>query len=151
MGQIAHPGRRALLAAGALVAGVALTGCGESVAAATTTLTGLVRGGAVAVVHANGQQVAGVDGLRLHRGDVVRTGPGSRAVLVTRSRRVYEGADSAVQIIDGAAQSLRQGQVVVDAARGPGLRLSVAALTVETPAGSASRAERAVTLRVGTL
>jgi hypothetical protein len=151
MGQTAHPGRRALLAAGALVAGVALTGCGESVASATTTLTGLIPGGAVAVVHSNGQRVAGVDGLRLHRGDVVRTGPGARAVLVTRSRRVYEGAESAVQIVDGAAQSLRQGQVVVDATNGPGLRLSIAALTVETPAGSASRAERAVTLRVGTL
>jgi hypothetical protein len=151
MGQTAHPGRRALVAAGALVAGVALTGCGESVASATTTLTGLLPGRTVTIVHATGQEVAGVDGLRLRRGDVVRTGADARAVLVTRSRRVYEGADSAVQIVNGAAQSLRQGTVVVDAVHGPGLRLSVATLTVETPAGAAVRAERAVTLRIGTL
>ena len=156
MGQTAHPGRRsgvgrASLVAVTLVAGMSLTGCGESVASATTTLRGLLPGAAVTVVHPSGQEIAGVDGLRLHRGDVVRTGPGARAILVTRDRRVYEGADAAVQILDGARQSLRQGSVVVDAVRGPGLQLSVAALTVDTPAGSATRAERAVTLRIGAL
>jgi len=150
MGQTAHPGRAGLLVC-ALIAAVALTGCGESVASATTTLTGLLPDRDVRVVHANGQVVAGVNGLRLHRGDVVRTGPGARATLVTRSRHVYEGADAAVQIVDGATEVLRQGSVVVDAVHGPGLRLSVAALTVDTAAGSATRAERAVTLRVGTL
>lgn len=140
-----------LAAAGVLVTAVGLTGCGESVASSTTTLTGLVPGATVTVVHASGQEISGVDGLRLHRGDVVRTGPGARAILVTRSRRVYEGANAAVQILDGARQSLRQGSVVVDAVHGPGLSLSVAALTVSTPAGAATRAERAVTLRIGSL
>ena len=156
MGQIAHPGRargvrRACLALGLLVTAVGLTGCGESVASATTTLSGLLPGRTVTVVHADGSEISGVDGLRLRRGDVVRTGEGARAVLDTRSRHVYEGPDAAVQIVDGAAQTLRQGDVVVDAVHGPGLKLSVAALTVDTSAGSAVRAERAVTLRVGTL
>src|SRR5438067_1742548 len=108
MGQTAHPGR-ACLATATMVAVVSLTGCGESVASATTTLTGLIPGRTVTVVHSSGAEIAGVDGLRLHRGDVVRTGPGARAILVTRSRRVYEGSDAAVQILDGARQSLRQG------------------------------------------
>lgn len=130
---------------------MSLTGCGESVASAATTLDGLLPGGTVTVVHPSGQEIAGVDGLRLHRGDVVRTGSDARAILVTRDRRVYESSDAAVQILDGARQSLRQGSVVVDSVNGPGLRLSVAALTVVTPAGSATRAERAVTLRIGSL
>jgi hypothetical protein len=151
MGQTAHPGRRALVAVGSLVAAVSLTGCGQSVASATTTLSGLLPDRQVTVVHSNGQQVPGVNGLRLHHGDVVRTGPGAQATLVTRSRHVYEGPNAAVQILDGATQSLRQGAVVVDAVQGPGLRLAVAALSVDTPAGSATRSERAVMLRIGSL
>src|SRR4051795_11732667 len=81
-----------------LLAGT-VTGCGSPLSAATTTLHGVVD---ASVVHANGVVVAAVEGLRLRRGDVVRTGPQGRAELRTRGRVVYEGSAAAVQMIDGA-------------------------------------------------
>jgi hypothetical protein len=89
--------------------------------------------------------------MRLRRGDVVRTGPAGRAELRTRGRVVYQGSDAAVQVLDGARSDLRHGAVVVDAQHGPGLDLTVAGLTVDARAGSAVRAERAVTTRIATL
>jgi hypothetical protein len=103
------------------------------------------------VVHSDGTQIGAVSGLRLHRGDVVRTGARGRAEIRTRGRTVYELPLGSVQLLDGARQVLRQGAVVVDAGGGPGLQLQVAALTVTAPRGAAVRAERSVTLRVGTL
>src|SRR4051794_35300100 len=135
-----RPGAVAL-ACGLLVAG-AVTGCGAPLSAATTTLHGLTD---ASVVHADGVVVAAVEGLRLHRGDVVRTGPQGRAELRTRGRVVYEGSDAAVQMLDGARADLRHGAVVVDAQHGPGLTMSVAGLQVSTGSGSAVRAERSVT------
>jgi hypothetical protein len=154
MGQSAHPaGGRARwtatwLAAATFAGALTLTGCGTPVAAAPTTLRGVVD---ATVVHADGSSLRAVTGLRVHRGDVVRTGPAGRAELVTRGRVVYEGSDAAVQVVDGAHQRLRQGAVVIDAQHGPGLALRVASLAVTTPDGAASRAERGVTVRVGTL
>ena len=135
------------LACGLLVAGT-VTGCGSPLSAATTTLHGVVD---ASVVHANGVVVAAVDGLRLRRGDVVRTGPQGRAELRTRGRVVYEGSAAAVQMIDGARADLRHGAVVVDAQHGPGLSMSVAGLQVAAGSGSAVRAERDVTVRLGAL
>src|SRR5437763_12306337 len=89
------------LACGLLVAGT-VTGCGSPLSAATTTLAGVVD---AHVVHADGAVITAVNGLRLHRGDVVRTGPAGRAELRTRGRVVYEGSDAAVQVIDGARRS----------------------------------------------
>lgn len=148
MGQIAHPGRAALLPALALVTATVVTGCGTPLSAATTTLDGVID---VTVVHPDGAVVAGVNGLRLHRGDVVRTGPSGRAELRTRGRVVYEGSDAAVRMIDGASAELRHGAVVVDAQHGPGLALSVAGLRVGTSSGTALRAERSVTVRIAAL
>ena len=148
MGQIAHPGRAALLPALALVTATVVTGCGTPLSAATTTLAGVID---VTVVHPDGAVVAGVNGLRLHRGDVVRTGRSGRAELRTRGRVVYEGSDAAVRMIDGASAELRHGAVVVDAQHGPGLALSVAGLRVGTSSGTALRAERSVTVRIAAL
>lgn len=153
MGQTVHPGHRtgwtAVAAAAATLGGsLLLTGCSSSVAEATTTLENPA---AVTVVHPDGAAVPGVDGLRLHTGDVVRTGSTGRAELVTRSRTVYVGSAAGVQVVDGARQVLRSGAVVVDAQHGPGLDMSVASLTVTTPEGAAVRAERSVTVRIGTL
>jgi len=135
------------LACGLLVAGT-ITGCGSPLSAATTTLHGVVD---ASVVHANGAVVTAVDGLRLRRGDVVRTGAHGRAELQARGRIIYEGSDAAVQMIDGARADLRHGAVVVDAQHGPGLSMSLAGLQVSTGSGSAVRAERAVTVRLGAL
>jgi hypothetical protein len=140
-------GRVALIGVGCLASTV-LVGCGNSLASSPTTLQGAV---SVQVVHPNGSVVTGVSGLRLHNGDVVRTAPGGRAELHTRSRVVYLVSDTAVQIVNGARQSLRHGAVVADAESGPGLGLQVGDLDVSAPHGSAVRAERAVTMRVGTL
>src|SRR3954449_3543153 len=135
------------LACGLLVAGT-VTGCGSPLSAATTTLHGVVD---ATVVHANGAVITAVNGLRLHRGDVVRTGPHGRAELQARGRVIYEGSDAALQMLDGARADLRHGAVVVDAQRGPGLSMSLAGLEVSTGSGSAVRAERSVTVRLGAL
>ena len=135
------------LACGLLVAGT-VTGCGSPLSAATTTLRGVVD---ASVVHANGAVVTAVDGLHLRRGDVVRTGAHGRAELQTRGRAIYEGSDAALQMIDGARADLRHGAVVVDAKHGPGLSMSLAGLQVSTGSGSAVRAERSVTVRLGAL
>src|SRR4051794_2636541 len=135
------------LACGLLVAGT-VTGCGSPLSAATTTVHGVVD---ASVVHANGVVLAAVEGLRLRRGDVVRTGTQGRAELRTRGRVVYEGSAAAVQMIDGARADLRHGAVVVDAQHGPGLSMSVAGLQVAAGSGSAVRAERDVTVRLGAL
>src|SRR3954454_13713446 len=130
-----------------LLAGT-VTGCGSPLSAATTTLHGVVD---ASVVHANGAVITAVNGLRLHRGDVVRTGPRGRAELQARGRVIYEGSDAALQMIDGARADLRHGAVVVDAQHGPGLSMSLAGLEVSTGSGSAVRVERSVTVRRGGL
>lgn len=135
------------LAVGVLIAGT-VSGCGSPLSAATTTLRGVTD---ASVVHPDGTVVTAVDGLRLRRGDVVRTGPHGRAELLTRGRVVYEGSDASVQVLDGARADLRHGAVVVDAQHGPGLTMSMAGLTVATGSGSAVRAERGVTVRLGAL
>ena len=149
MGQSAHPGRtRAAIAAVGVVVATSLTGCSSSLASATTVLTAVVD---ASVVHADGSTAAAVDGLRLHSGDVVRTGSGGRAELVTRARHVYLGSQGSLQVVDGEHQQLRHGALVVDAQHGSGLTLDVAGLAVSAPAGTALRAERSVTVRLGAL
>src|SRR4051794_22831858 len=153
MGQTVHPGRRtgwtaAATALATMGGGLLLSGCSSSVAEAATTLHQPV---GVSVVHSDGSVTPGVEGLRVQRGDVVRTSADGRTELLTRDRVVYVGSQAGVQVVDGARQVLRSGAVVVDAQHGPGLDMSAAGLTVSTPAGSAVRAERLVTVRVGTL
>ena len=155
MGQTVHPGRRALrargvalLAAGSLAAAPLLAGCSGSVASATTTLRGVV---AATVVHTDGTTRPAIDGLRLHSGDVVRTGSAGRAELVTQKRVVYVGSAAAIQVLDGLHQVLRAGAIVADAQDGPDLDLAVASLDVTVSSGSATRAERSVTSRIAAL
>lgn len=131
-----------------MAASALLTGCGAPLAAAATSLRGVLD---AQVVDAAGTVRPAFDGLTLRRGDVVRTGAAGRAELVTRQRVVYVGSQASVEVLDGARQQLRRGAVVVDAQHGAGLDLTVGSLDVATPAGSAVRAERAVTSRVGTL
>jgi hypothetical protein len=156
MGQSAHPGRPAgrfgaspaafAVAVGGL--GALLSGCSSPVSSATTELRGVLN---VTVVHTDGETVRGLDGLRLRAGDVVRTATDGRAELVTRDRVVYVGSDAAMQVVAGDRQVLRHGAAVVNAQDAPGLSLQVAGLSVTVPDGSAVRAERSVTVRIGTL
>jgi hypothetical protein len=149
MGQSAHPGRtRAAIAAVGVVGATTMTGCSSSLASATTVITAV---NDASVVHADGSTAAAFDGLRLRAGDVVRTGPAGRAELVTRARHVYVGSQASLQVLDGEHQQLRHGAMVVDAQHGSGLSLRVAGLDVTTPAGTALRAERSVTVRLGAL
>lgn len=149
MGQIAHLVRSPLVGIVALVAAAPmLSGCGGSLASSTTTLAGALD---AQVLHTDGSVVAGVDGLHLRRGDVVRTGPQGRVELHTRGRVVYAGSDASLQVVNGAEQALRHGAVVVDAQHGPGLILQVAAFTLDAAAGTAARAERGATIRLGAL
>src|SRR3954454_3671309 len=149
MGQSAHPGRtRAAIAAVGVVAATTITGCSSSLASATTVLTGVT---GASVVHKDGSTAAAVNGLRLRPGDVVRTGTGGRAELVTRARHVYVGSQASVQVLDGDHQQLRHGAMVVDPQGGSTLSLRVAGLEVTAPAGTALRAERSVTVRLGVL
>src|SRR4051794_40460470 len=149
MGQSAHPGRTcAAIAAAGVIAATTITGCSSSLASATTVLAGVT---GASVVHPDGSTAAAVNGLRLRPGDVVRTGPGGRAELVTRARQVYVGSQASVQVLDGEHQQLRHGAMVVDAQHGSGLSLRVAGVEVTTPAGTALRAERSVTVRLGAL
>jgi hypothetical protein len=149
MGQSAHPGRaRVALTVAALAAATTVTGCSSSLKSATTVLTGVA---AATVVHTDGSSAAAVPGLRLRPGDLVRTGAGGRAELVTRSRHVYLGSEASLQVLDGENQQLRHGALVVDAQHGSGLDLRVAGLDVSAPAGTAVRVERSVTVRLGAL
>ena len=125
-----------------------LGGCSTSVSAASTTVDGAL---AATIVHTDGSTRPAVDGLTLRPGDVVRTGSGGRAELVTQHRVVYVGSDAAVQVVDGDHQVLRTGAIVADAQHGPELHAQVAGLAVAIPAGSAVRAERSVTVRVAAL
>src|SRR4051812_8446708 len=101
MGQRPHPGRRRFGRRGrGLAVGVALsvdvtpllTGCSSSLSAASTTLRGVL---AATVVHTDGSTGPATNGLELHPGDVIRTGDGGRAELVTRDRVVYVGSQAA--------------------------------------------------------
>lgn len=150
MGQTAHPGRATAAVGGLalLLATPLIAGCSGSLASAATTLGGVHD---VQVVHTDGTAVTGVDGLRLRRGDLVRTGAAGRVELHTRGRVVYAGSGATVQVLDGARADLRHGAVVVDAQHGPGVTMSVAGLTVTAAGGTAVRAERAVTVRVAAL
>lgn len=150
MGQRPHPGRHLLVCAAIALAGAPfLVGCSSSVADSTTTLQGVL---AATVVHTDGTTRPAIDGLALNAGDVLRTGSGGRAELVTRNRVVYVGSQAAVQVVDGAHQVLRLGAVVVDAQHdAPALEVSVGGLDVTAPSGSAVRAEQSVTARIGAL
>jgi hypothetical protein len=70
---------------------------------------------------------------------------------VTRGRVVYVGRSAAVAVVDGAHQQLRTGVAVIDARSGPGLLLEVAGDALSVPMGSATEAQRSVSVRVGSL
>jgi hypothetical protein len=146
------PGRRvtavpsglAALAAGSLLAALGLSACGPDAAHAATVL----RSARAATVQlADGSNRAGTDGMTIPKGATVRTAPGGSAALVAAGRTVLLGSATGVTVIDGAHEQLRQGLVMIDARRAPGLALDAGAATVQTSRGGLARVERGAVLR----
>jgi hypothetical protein len=138
------PSGVALLAAGSMLAALGLSACGPDVAAAKT----VVRSPRAATVELrDGSSRPATDGMTVPKGATVRTAVGGSASLVAAKRTVLLGAETAVRVVDGGSEQLRQGLVMVDARRAPGLSLAAGAATVETPRGGLSRIERGVLLR----
>jgi hypothetical protein len=128
-----------------LLSAVGVAALRPGTASASTVLH---RGSAVVVQLPDGSTRPLAEGDEVPRDAVVRAGRDG-AVLRTRDRDTWLGGDTAVAVLDGARQALRTGFVMVDARRGPGLRLDTPAGEVTTPGGAVSRVERGTLLRVG--
>ena len=138
------PSGVAVLAAGSMLAGLALSACGPDVAAASTVL----RSPRAAVVQlAGGQTRPATEGMTVPKGATVRTAAGGSASLVAAKRTVLLGSATAVTVVDGEREQLRQGLVFIDARRSPGLSLAAGAATVKATRGALARVERGVLLR----
>jgi hypothetical protein len=134
----------AVLVAGAMLAGLGLSACGNDVRQAST----VVRAARAATLElAGGASRPATVGMTVPRGATVRTAPGGSAALAAAGRTVLLGSATAVTVLDGAREQLRQGVVLVDARRSPGLALDAGAATVRTPRGGLARVERGALLR----
>jgi hypothetical protein len=134
----------AVLAAGAMLAGLGLSACGPDTAHASTVLRAAR---AATVVLAGGATRTATEGMKVPKGATVRTDPGGSATLVAAGRTVLLGSQTAVTVVDGAREQLRSGLVLIDARRSPGLSLDAGAATIGTPHGGLARVERGVLLR----
>jgi hypothetical protein len=134
----------AVLAAMSMLAAVGLSACSPGVAQAHTVL----RAARAATVElANGASRPATVGMTVPKGATVRTAPGGSASLVAAGRTVLLGALTAVTVVDGEREQLRQGLVMIDARRAPGLSLDAGAATVQTPRDGLARVERGILLR----
>jgi hypothetical protein len=138
------PSGVAVLAAGSMLAALGLSACGPDVAAARTVLHAAR---AATLELADGSSRPATEGMTVPKGATVRTAPGGSASLVAAGRTVLLGSETAVAVVDGERETLRQGLVMVDARRSPGLSLAAGAATVQTPRGGLTRIERGVLLR----
>jgi hypothetical protein len=138
------PSGVAVLAAGSMLAALGLSACGPDVAAADTVLRS-PRAATVELV--SGESRPGVDGMTVPKGATVRTAAGGAASLVAARRTVLLGSATAVTVVDGEREQLRQGLVFIDARRSPGMSLAAGAATVKAPRGALARVERGVLLR----
>jgi hypothetical protein len=128
-----------------LLAGIVVAALRPGTASAATVLQ---RGEGVVAQLADGTSRPLTVGDEVPRGALVVAGRDG-AVLRTRDRDTWLGGGSAVTVLDGARQELREGLVMVDARRGPGLLLTTAAAAVTVPDGAVSRVEGGPLLRVG--
>lgn len=134
----------AVLAAAAMLAALGLSASRPDVAKAATVLAAAR---AATIELPSGGTLAGTVGMTVPSGATVRTAAGGSATLVTAGRSVLLGSATAVTVIDGEREQLRQGLVMVDARRAPGLQLGAGAASVHTPRGGLARVERGVLLR----
>ena len=135
-----------------LLAGVLLTAVGVAALRSDTASadTVLARGADAVLVLRDGTTRDAVEGEKVPGGATVRAGR-TGARLDTRDREVHLGADTAVTVVDGARQVLREGFVMVDASSAPGLEVQSAAAAVEAADGSLVRVDGGPLLRVGVL
>ena len=145
-GRIGRFGRAALAGVPVVLVAALLPGCSTDPESFDTTL---VRAVDVTVEHRDGSRSAGTDGLELQRGDVVRTGSGGSAELATGGRRLLLADTTALRVTSGTAEQLLRGAALVDARRGPRLRLAVGAVSVGAPVGGVVRVDRRAAVRVG--
>ena len=145
-GRIGRFGRAALAGVLTVLVAALLPGCSTDPESFDTTL---VRAVDVTVEHRDGSRTPGRDGLELQRGDVVRTGGDGSAELATGGRLLLLADSTALQVTSGTAEKLLRGAALVDARRGPRLRLSVGAVTVGAPVGGVVRVDRRSAVRVG--
>jgi hypothetical protein len=134
----------AVLAAGSMLAALGLSACGPDIAKAHTVLRAAR---AATVDFPNGSTRPATVGMTVPNGATVRTAAGGSASLVAAGRSVLLGSATAVTVLDGGREQLRQGLVMVDARRSPGLSLAAGPATVQTPRGGLARVERGVLLR----
>jgi hypothetical protein len=134
----------AVLAAASMLAAVGLSACSPGAAQAHTVLRAAR---AATVQFTNGASRPALVGMTVPNGATVRTASGGSASLVAAGRTVLLGAGTAVTVVDGEREQLRQGLVMIDARRAPGLSLDAGAATVQTPRGGLARVERGVLLR----
>lgn len=147
-GASSRGGPLAVLAGGLAVlaaAVVSLLVTGTDPASADTILRGSRD---VLLVAPTGRTSTPVDGTRIPRGAVVRTGAQGAAELVTAGRQVLLAGRTSVAVLDGVRQRLDRGQLLIDVRRGPRLDLASQAGTVQTRPGAVVRVERGALLRM---
>lgn len=128
-----------------LLVGVGLSARGPATADLPTVLLSASAG--TVVVTEGGERPARA-GDALPEGARVRTLPGGSAALGTDGRTVRLAPDSEVVVVDGARQRLERGSALVDAADGPGVRLTAARSTVTVAEDGVVRVDRERLLRV---
>ena len=135
-----------------VLAGVLLTAVGVAALRSDTASadTVLGRGADAVLLLADGSTRDAVEGQKVPRGATVRAGR-TGARLDTRDREVHLGAQTAVTVVDGARQVLREGFVLVDASSAPGVELQTAAAAVAAADDSLVRVDAGPLLRVGVL
>lgn len=136
-----------VLLAAVLLSAVGVAALRSDTASADTRLE---RGADAVVVLPDGTRRAGVQGETLPPGTTVLAGR-SGAVLETREREVWLGADTSVTVLDGARQELERGFVMVNADDAPGLSVRTAAATVSADDDSLVRIDVGPLTRVGVL
>src|SRR6478672_7048426 len=100
------PSGVAVLAAGSMLAALGLSACGPDVAAAKT----VVRNPRAAVLELSGGGTrTATEGMTVPKGATVRTAAGGSASLVAAKRTVLLGSATAVTVVDGERETLRQG------------------------------------------
>jgi hypothetical protein len=141
---------RGIAALAVMAAGIVVVATrGTSPVTSAQTVLGAVKN--ARIVSPTGAIRLAAAGDRLLAGEVVVTGHGGSAELITRHRRTLLGGLAALAVVNGGRQQLRTGTAVVDSLDGPGLALDLSGDVVTIPRGSATEAARGPSTRVGAL
>ena len=152
LGQDGRPDAGWVAAVSASLALVLLSGVAVAVLQGGTASadTVLARGAGAVLELPDGTERPAVEGETVPRGATLRAGV-TGARLDTRDREVHLGGATAVTVVDGASQELREGFVLVDAADAPGLELRTGGALVTVEDDSLVRVDGGGLARVGVL